>query len=367
MKKTDIIRKISGRKAFGFICNNTLNHFLNKAPYLFGEKFLSSPQQPIDLRLTLRCNLRCRQCHDWRSTGSFELSLEQWRGVILQLKAWMPGLYLRFYGGEPMVRPDFFELLSFCKDIGIPTALTSNGYFIDSEAAKKMQRLGLVQLTLSLDGYSKRSHDFLRGQDGAFERVMRAIEVSSGRISVRVNTTLMEQNLDEIDDLLGFALSRGVQLSFGGLFNPLAPPDWASEWKEYKNIWPKDSAKIASVIESIISFKQKHPFLIANSIKHLNFLKSYYADPSKQQAAERCQIRFSRMTIYESGDVYICCFRSPIGNILKSSPKDIWYSLSARDARSVMSSCRLPCHCLRGYFQESILDKMKKFGHDFLG
>lgn len=344
---------------------NTINHFANKLPYLMGENFLSPPLQPIDLRLTLRCNLRCSQCHDWEKKNGFELSTHQWTNLIKQLKAWIPHLYLRFYGGEPLVRSDFFDLLFYCKQIGVKTCLTSNGYAIDQKTADEMIRAQLGQITLSLDGYSEKTHDFLRGKTGAFARVIEAIKLLNKRIPIRINTTLMEHNLEEIGPLMEYCLKKRIQISFAGLFNPLAPSWWEGSWNNYAYLWPIDTKKTSDTLDRIKTFKKQHNSTVSNSFKHLEFLRKYYLDCSSRKTHNSCEILFSRMFIYETGDVYICCFNESIGNILNQLPKEIWHSKKASVVREKMKRCDLKCHCLRGYFQESFFEKAQKFIYDF--
>ena len=175
----------------------------------------------------------------------------------------------------------------------------------------------------------------------------------------------MEQNLDEIPELLAFCLAQKLRISFAALLNPIAPVHWGDSWQDYKELWPADKKRLAATFEKIFSFKKRNKGFVLNSDKYLRFLQDYYLDPCQAEVKKPCEIWFSSLTIYETGDAYLCGLRKPVGNVLEEPIKSLWFSQKALDSRMEMRTCNIPCQVIRGFYQESFIEKSKKFLNDF--
>jgi radical SAM protein with 4Fe4S-binding SPASM domain len=124
---------------------------------------------------------------------------------------------MAFTGGEPLVRKDLYELLAFSKELGFTNTIATNATLIDDRIARDMKRCGVAIAAVSLDGLDAATHDFVRGQEGAYEDAiegMRALRRAD--ILLHINITAMEYNLDQVEPLMGLVeeLDAGILLFY---------------------------------------------------------------------------------------------------------------------------------------------------------
>lgn len=139
----------------------------------------SSDNKPIVVwNMTGRCNLLCRHCYINAEDRVFEgeLSTEEAKRFIDDL-AEMKVPVLLFSGGEPLVRPDLFELAEYAKEKGLRPVLSTNGTLITPDIAKRIYETGFQYVGVSLDG-SEEVHDHFRGRKGAFAEALAGIRNS---------------------------------------------------------------------------------------------------------------------------------------------------------------------------------------------
>ena len=152
---------------------------------------------------TRQCNLNCIHCYasaGYKSPDS-EMETGEGRDFILQLSE-LGVPVLLFSGGEPLMRPDFFELARFAVDRGLGIVLSTNGTLINRERAAEIRDIGFREVGISLDGIGDRN-DLFRGKKGAYEAALNGIRncVSEGqRVSLRM--TLTRSNYQEVPALL---------------------------------------------------------------------------------------------------------------------------------------------------------------------
>ena len=114
-------------------------------------------------------------------------------------------------GGEPLLRPDIFDIAKYGTKIGLRMVMAPNGTLITAENAKKMKDSGIKRISISLDGSTAEGHDTFRGVKGAFAGALNGIEhAKSVGLDFQVNTTITKTNLDEIPRILSLAESLGA-------------------------------------------------------------------------------------------------------------------------------------------------------------
>jgi mycofactocin radical SAM maturase len=178
------------------------------------EIFRQGLDAPICLtwELTYGCNLRCVHCLS--SSGQQrpdELTTVEARQLI---DAWaaMKVFYINVGGGEPMSRPDFFELMNYALDRGIGVKFSTNGTLIDEAAADWIASRDYLDVQISLDGATPETNDPVRGT-GSFQRARRAIVRLAARdVVFKINAVVTRQNLHELDDLYALATDHGGEL-----------------------------------------------------------------------------------------------------------------------------------------------------------
>ena len=162
------------------------------------------PPGPVVIwNLIRRCNLTCKHCYSISADIDFkgELSTDEVCTVMDDLKAFgVPVLILS--GGEPLLRPDIFELSQRAKDMGFYVGLSSNGTLIDADNINDIAAVGYDYVGISIDGI-KQTHDLFRRKQGAFDASMNGIRLCREHgIKVGLRFTLTEDNAVELPDIL---------------------------------------------------------------------------------------------------------------------------------------------------------------------
>ena len=148
----------------------------NRCPRLV-EQFEHGLDAPICLtwELTYACNLACVHCLS--SSGKRdprELSTQQCKDIIDELER-MQVFYVNIGGGEPTVRPDFWELVDYATAHHVGVKFSTNGVRITPEVAARLAASDYVDVQISLDGATAEVNDAVRGQ-GSFAMAVRALE-----------------------------------------------------------------------------------------------------------------------------------------------------------------------------------------------
>ena len=155
---------------------------------------------------TKTCNLNCVHCYARSEAIKYqnELTHEEGLSLIDQLADFKVPVIL-FSGGEPLLRPDFFELANYAASKGIRPTISTNGTRIDEDIAKRLKDMGVGYVGISLDG-CEATHDKFRGKPGAFQMALRGIRncVATGqKVGLRFTITRDNvQDLNSIFDLL---------------------------------------------------------------------------------------------------------------------------------------------------------------------
>jgi heme b synthase len=114
-------------------------------------------------------------------------------------------------GGEPLLRPDIFDLARYGTDKGFRMVMATNGTLMTEEAVQKMKASGIQRISVSLDGPSSETHDAFRKVKGAFESSLKGIELAKrGGLEFQINTTITQMNLHLIADILKLAVDLGA-------------------------------------------------------------------------------------------------------------------------------------------------------------
>jgi len=173
------------------------------------------PAQPLRLlfwETTTGCNLACIHCR--RLDVSLELSkldltTEQATAMIRSLPETGKPI-LVFSGGEPLMRPDVFDLAKVATDVGLPIALATNGTMVDAAMAGKIVASGFRRVSISFDGPDAPTHDTFRGT-GAFAQSIAGFKaLRSAGMSMQINTTIAQHNVGKLDETYRLALELGA-------------------------------------------------------------------------------------------------------------------------------------------------------------
>lgn len=170
------------------------------------------PPGPVVIwNLIRRCNLTCKHCYSISADTDFagELATDEVFRVMDDLRAFkVPCLILS--GGEPLLRPDFFDIARRSKELGFYTALSSNGTLIDVAMMKRIEPIDFDYVGISLDGLGV-THDRFRRLDGAFARSLAALRLArAAGLKVGVRFTLTQDNFADLPGLLQLVEDEGI-------------------------------------------------------------------------------------------------------------------------------------------------------------
>ena len=166
----------------------------------------AAERRPVTVwNVTRTCNLRCIHCYTDSEARKYsgELTTEEGKALIRDLSAFqIPALL--FSGGEPLARPDLFELVAHARSLGLRPTLSTNGTLINDDTAKKIKEAGFTYVGISLDGIGE-INDRFRGVDGAFDRAVRGFKACVGvgqRVGLRL--TLTRHNFTTLHGIFDF-------------------------------------------------------------------------------------------------------------------------------------------------------------------
>jgi radical SAM protein with 4Fe4S-binding SPASM domain len=181
----------------------------------------ASPQRPsagqtpwprlVFWETTAACNLECAHCRRLEvghEMSTRDLTTDEGKRLIDQLAVCGRPLLI-LSGGEPLIRPDIFDLAAYAAEKGLPCALATNGTLIDRATAGKIAAAGVRRVSVSLDGADAETHDRFRRIAGSFERALAGIaHVRAAGVPVQINMTLARHNARQLEAL--FALAEQV-------------------------------------------------------------------------------------------------------------------------------------------------------------
>jgi AdoMet-dependent heme synthase len=168
------------------------------------------PLRMVAWELTRNCNLNCLHCRARADAGPYdnELSLDECKKIIDDLLAFSsPTVILT--GGEPLLRPDIWEIIEYGKAKGLRTVIAINGTLLNRDKAERLKHGGILRVSMSLDGKDPTSHDGFRCVNGSFDYVMKAaVTLKEVSLPFQINTTVTRLNLEQLDDI--YRLVQGI-------------------------------------------------------------------------------------------------------------------------------------------------------------
>src|SRR4030065_747638 len=220
------------------------NLFRSRAPLCCGHK------------LTYNCNLRCKMCPFWKRSSK-DSNVEREKAILRRIYD-SGACGIAFEGGEPLLRNDLVEILAFSRSLPLHTSIVTNGTLLESRIEEIAPFIDGV-VYVSLDGLEK-THDTIRGVSGCFRSAIRGITAASKKVPVTINTTIMAENIHEIEDIVKLAKELGTQISVAV----------SHEYCNAKATAPT-TAEIAKIAKKLIEMK-KNGYPLVHSTSYLKVL-----------------------------------------------------------------------------------------------
>jgi radical SAM protein with 4Fe4S-binding SPASM domain len=223
-----------------------------------GFRYSRAPRR-VYWELTIACGLACRHCRAGaiEDRSPEELSREEAFGVLRSLAKAQPAPVVVLTGGDPLERPDFYELMDFARGLGLHVDVApSVTPKLTREAVFKLKEHGVGAMSLSLDGSDARRHDDLRGVPGCFDRTLEAAQCAhEAQIPLQVNTLVTALTIDDmpaIHERVGAMHARRWSLFFlvatgrGALLPQIEPSRTEAFFEWLIDMGPKSGFVIAT-------------------------------------------------------------------------------------------------------------------------
>ena len=274
----------------------------------------------LSWNVTLKCNLKCAHCYinaketklpDELNTDGAKMLLHQ----IIEVSR--PLLILS--GGEPLLRKDIYEIIRYGADRGLRMGMGSNGVLIDDEVARRLEDAGMGTVAISLDSTIPERHDEFRGVKGCWEHAVNAIKaLKKSRIQVQVNSTVTQQNYDEVDDIMALAEDLCVE-NFHLFF--LVP---TGRGTDIQDITPQ---MYEDMIKSTLAKTTKYRLNVKPSCAPQFMRVAKEQGVNMSRWVRGCMAGLYYCRIYPSGEVTPCPYMPlNLGNIRERSFRDIWFN-----------------------------------------
>ena len=283
--------------------------------------------------ITDDCDQRCKHCYIFSENACKRIetmSLCDMRTVFdncldfCRTFGRLPYFYIT--GGDPILHPDFWSLLSLMKENDIPFTILGNPFHLDDDACKRLKKYGCEKYQLSIDGMRK-THDWFR-KPGSFDLTLQKIGcINRAGIKSVVMTTVSGTNIDEVPDIIDAVVSAGADVFAFSRYCPTSgEKDVNIEPSRYRALLAECDRKF----KEYMSHGCKTYF---NKKDHLWTLYEYETGAFKVPQNARdgmiyggCNCGNCHLTILPNGDVYACrrVLNSRVANALKNRLADVW-------------------------------------------
>lgn len=221
------------------------------------KRHLSAPLR-VFYDITYLCNLQCKHC--FTRSGEMnknELTLQEKINLVKQC-ADLGVNRISIAGGEPFACKDLFYFIEECNKKEIGVSITTNGTLLNKENIEKINNLKLKTLTVSFDGGSEESMDFVRG-NGTYNKTLNGLKnlnkYYKGHYSIK--TTLMKNNINQLEELIQLAINVGCRVI---KFNCVRPDGRASDNANKIILTPEEYLQTIKKIEFL---KDKYKEIIS--------------------------------------------------------------------------------------------------------
>lgn len=294
--------------------------------------------------LTYRCPLNCKHCYvaDY-DPGAAELDLAEYRSLFDQLAA-METLFLTLSGGEPLLHPDFLDILAAARERGFAVRVFTGGAALDERLAAEIAALYPIAVEISLHAATPALHDEFVGVEGTWERAVamaRLLGELGANVILKMN--VMNFNYGEMKGVYEIARSCGAEFRYSpylsvtndGGTGPLALRMSDEQLRDYFRIvkdWVVALSKDGDACDEELSSPVRY-----------------------NKRALSCLAGFNNCSIGPYGTVWPCVsLPFALGNVREQPLAEIWRGDEVERVRALTdavveecASCELDRYCFR--------------------
>jgi len=275
--------------------------------------------------ITDKCNLKCIHCYS--SEQNEELTTNDVYYILDMLYGAGIGM-VDFGGGEPLLRKDIFDILSYSKELGLHTSISTNGILLNASCVKHLKTLDIDHVCISLDGAKPETHDHIRNKKGTYKKTIKGIKncVKAG-INTQISTVFMKNNINELVDIYNLL---GL-LNVDGWYIYDFVPAGRGKILQKEVLDPKQRKHLFEYLQNL-AFSSKitlkpYPYLITiNSACGIDtyFYKKY---GRLTELFKGCLSARWVCSISSNGDLHPChLLPHKLGNLKQETFEDIWFN-----------------------------------------
>lgn len=278
----------------------------------------------VQYHITHRCNLICNHCYQknyqkegelttpdiYRSIKEISEMVLDWKNIYCKS---LTGV-IQLTGGEPLVRGDWQDIVDYCLDSSLSVILMTNGIGITNKIASNLAGKE-VKVQISIDGIEN-THDSIRGRNSYKDAMKGVTALLANNVHCSVNLTLMQSNINDVDDLIEELKKVGVLKLGISRYLPNSNQD--------NQIL---SAKDLKQFYNYINIKNKDNHFRINCRDPLLNLSPCHLGDTKNRCLTGCSIGFFGICILSDGTIVPCSrLNIPLGNIKNDSLREVWAS-----------------------------------------
>jgi radical SAM protein with 4Fe4S-binding SPASM domain len=296
---------------------------------------------------TRRCNLSCLHCGASKETYARELTTEQVKDLVTRI-ARMGSRSFGVTGGEPLLREDLTEILSYADEQGLVTTLATNGFLLDMLKAKELKQAGLRSIQISLDG-EEAIHNHIRNNSQSYARALESVkycqEVQIPLITI--SSVVSRFNYASLPFLKQILLDNKIK---HWKLIPLMPIGRAA-----KDMAKEDKSLLKGLFDFIIANKRQINIILGENLPYLGKYDRLVRDKPTY-----CPVGIGTLCLGVDGNVRGCPEMPDTsefveGNILDSDIEEIWQNSFSKYRNALLKSedpncrkCRFWAKCRGG-------------------
>lgn len=283
--------------------------------------------------ITDACDQRCKHCYIFSEDSCKQIdmmSLEQMQEVLANCeefcKEYNRSPYFYITGGDPILHPNFWDLLRLLKEKEIPFTILGNPFHLSDKICKQLKEHGCDKYQLSLDGL-RETHDWFR-KPGSFDTTLEKIScIKNAGIKAVIMTTVSGTNIKEIPEIIDTVVKNKADIFAFARYCP------TSEEKDV-GMSPLEYRELLRICDSKFKYYEEQGCeTYFNKKDHLWTLYEYENETFQipENAVDGmiyggCNCGNCHMTILATGDIYACrrVQNSKVGNVFDNRLADIW-------------------------------------------
>jgi MoaA/NifB/PqqE/SkfB family radical SAM enzyme len=293
----------------------------------------------VTIAVTYKCQSRCEHCYSDSPTRPLEeeLTTEELKSVIRQVRG-LGAMAVHFSGGEPLLRKDIFDLVSYARSLGLQTRVNTNGILLNEENVKRLKAAGLTECGVSLDSADPAVHNKFRGTEDLHEQALHGIRMlRKFGITCRIMTVALKDSIPE-GVARTISLGKSLDASYMYILLPIASGGWDGAYDQILN---------------------SHERAQIRALQDLSF--AHLEMPTERTNC--CVFRKSILYVSANGNVMPCAFVPfVIGSIKEQPLEQIWRYHTAKLNLVCRGDCPMNIPAEREAMREhvsSVADELK--------